>query len=95
MKRNHQSSRSAPSTKIQRSKGLLDSMKDPDLKVKEDDKIVVIKDKFPKAKYHYLILPRIDIPSIWHVTKEHQSLLMHMHETAENLTKQYGQSDFK
>lgn len=29
--------------------GLLDSMNDPDLKVDEDDKVVTIKDKYPKV----------------------------------------------
>ena len=31
------------------SRGLVDSMKDPDLIVVEDDKIVIIKDKYPKV----------------------------------------------
>ena len=31
--------------------GLLSSMNDPDLKVQEDDKIVIIKDKYPKVRF--------------------------------------------
>jgi hypothetical protein len=31
------------------SMGLLSSMKDPELQIKEDDKVVIIKDKYPKV----------------------------------------------
>lgn len=42
-------------------------MKDPNLQVISNDIAVVIKDKYPKAKHHYLILPWNNIPSIYHV----------------------------
>lgn len=48
--------------------GLLDSMRNPQLIVISNDIAVVIKDKYPKAKYHFLILPRENIPSIYHVS---------------------------
>lgn len=47
--------------------GLLQAMKDPSLQVISNDIAVVIKDKYPKAKYHYLILPWENIPDIYHV----------------------------
>lgn len=47
--------------------GLLASMKDPDLKVISTDELVAIKDKYPKAKYHYLIIPHENIRSIFYV----------------------------
>ena len=31
------------------SQGLLAAMDDPDLKIEEDDKVVIIKDKYPKV----------------------------------------------
>ena len=36
------------------SQGLLASMDDPELKVDSDDKIVIIKDKYPKVHHHSL-----------------------------------------
>ncbi|XP_017887912.1 aprataxin isoform X2 [Ceratina calcarata] len=74
--------------------GLVASMKDPELKVKEDDRIVVIKDKYPKAQFHYLILPKADIPSLWHVKKENEDLLIHMHNVAEKLTREHEDYEF-
>ena len=34
------------------SQGLLSSMDDPELKIESDDKVVVIKDKYPKVSPH-------------------------------------------
>lgn len=74
--------------------GLLVSMEDPQYKVKENDKIVVIKDKYPKAQYHYLVIPKADIPSLWHIKKENEDLLFHMHSVAEDLTQEHKESEF-
>ena len=74
--------------------GLLVSMEDPQYKVKEDDKVAVIKDKYPKAQYHYLVIPKADIPSLWHINKENEDLLIHMHCVAEDLTRQHKESEF-
>ncbi|KAK1128726.1 hypothetical protein K0M31_019877 [Melipona bicolor] len=74
--------------------GLLVSMEDPQYKVKEDDKVTVIKDKYPKAQYHYLVIPKADIPSLWHIKKENEDLLIHMHCVAEDLTRQHKESEF-
>ncbi|GIY98065.1 aprataxin [Caerostris extrusa] len=40
------------------SQGLKASMEDPNLIVDSDDLVVIIKDKYPKAQHHYLILPK-------------------------------------
>ncbi|XP_050594485.1 aprataxin isoform X1 [Bombus affinis] len=74
--------------------GLLVSMEDPQYKVKENDKVVVIKDKYPKAQYHYLVIPKADIPSLWHIKKENEDLLFHMHSVAEDLTQEHKESEF-
>lgn len=74
--------------------GLLDSMKDPTLKVIEDDSIVVIKDKYPKARFHYLVLPKENISTIWNITKSHENLLRHMDDVAEELTKKHPEHKF-
>lgn len=76
------------------SAGLLISIEDPECKVKEDDKIIAIKDKYPKAQFHYLVLPKEDIPSIWHVKKDHQDLLMHMHNVACDLVNNQADHEF-
>lgn len=69
--------------------GLIDSMTDPTSIVIEDDTVVVIKDKYPKAKFHYLVLPKEDISTIWKIQKNHEDLLWHMDNVAEELTKKH------
>lgn len=59
------------------SQGLLSSMNDPDLIVESDDKMVVIKDKYPKAKYHFLVMPKESIPNLKSLKTEHLDLLKH------------------
>ncbi|XP_032674511.1 aprataxin isoform X2 [Odontomachus brunneus] len=76
------------------SAGLLKSMEDPESKVTEDDKTVIIKDKYPKAQFHFLVLPREDIPSIWHVKGKHYDLLVHMDNIARRLTEKYADHKF-
>lgn len=55
--------------------GLLESMKDPSTIVKETENIVIIRDKYPKAKLHYLVLSRESIDSIYNLNKTHVDLL--------------------
>lgn len=64
------------------SKGLLESMEDPSVIVTSDDQTVMIRDKYPKAKHHYLILPREDIPSLRALDSSHGPLLIHMLKVA-------------
>lgn len=54
---------------------LLDSMKDPNSIVKSTEKLVVIRDKFPKAKVHYLVLPHEEISGIYKLNRSHVNLL--------------------
>lgn len=76
------------------SAGLLKSMEDPECIVKEDDKVVVIKDKYPKAQFHYLVLPKENIHSIWQVKRNHQDLLTHMHDVAHGLVEKQTDHEF-
>lgn len=94
MKRKAESNMSKPVKKEHWSSGLLKTMKDPESKVIEDDKIVVITDKYPKAQFHYLILPKDNIPSIWHVKEKHYDLLMHMHNVACGLAEKQAEHEF-
>nr|XP_025966952.1 aprataxin isoform X2 [Dromaius novaehollandiae] len=70
------------------SQGLKHSMQDPKMQVYKDEKTVVIKDKYPKARYHWLILPWDSISSLRSVTKEHLELLEHMHAVGEKMIEQ-------
>lgn len=49
--------------------GLLSSLEDPKCRLIKSNDGVVIEDKYPKSKYHFLILPLDDISSIYHVSK--------------------------
>ncbi|EDV29913.1 uncharacterized protein TRIADDRAFT_18245 [Trichoplax adhaerens] len=65
---------------------LKDSIRDPNLKVEEDDLTVTIKDKFPKAKHHYLIMPKDDINNIQQLrADQHLHLVKHLHQRAQEL----------
>ncbi|GAM27513.1 hypothetical protein SAMD00019534_106890 [Acytostelium subglobosum LB1] len=45
-----------------------------------DDKIVIIQDAYPKAKHHYLVMPRRLIPSFKDLTKEDLGLLQQLYD---------------
>ncbi|KRK02843.1 uncharacterized protein Dyak_GE25605, isoform B [Drosophila yakuba] len=51
---------------------------------------VVIADKFPKARHHYLVLPLADIPSIFHLNRSHLPLLEELHLLARNVVEVKG-----
>lgn len=46
-----------------------------DIKQEHED-FIVIQDLYPKAPVHWLIIPKIHIPSLNELTKEHSSLVM-------------------
>lgn len=48
--------------------GLIKTISDPKNVLISTDVAVVIADKFPKARHHYLVLPKEDIASIFMVT---------------------------
>ncbi|NWU87173.1 APTX protein, partial [Onychorhynchus coronatus] len=70
------------------SQGLESSMQDPKLQVYKDEKTVVIKDKYPKARYHWLVLPWEPISSLKSVTRDHLELLEHMHAVGQKMIEQ-------
>ncbi|XP_072114231.1 aprataxin isoform X2 [Mobula birostris] len=70
------------------SQGLKVSMQDPKLQVYKDDTVVVIKDKYPKARFHWLVLPWESISSLKAVRKDHLNLLQHMNEVGEKLVRE-------
>lgn len=66
---------------------LLQSMQDPNLVVESDSLTVTIKDAFPKARHHYLILPKEHISSLNSLTAKDIDLLKHMDERSLSLIK--------
>ena len=69
------------------SSGLLSAMADPEYVVASESRTVVIKDRYPKAEFHYLVLPRENINSLKSVKPEHLELLKHMHDVGDKLIK--------
>ncbi|XP_067259989.1 aprataxin isoform X1 [Chanodichthys erythropterus] len=70
------------------SQGLKVSMQDPKMQVYKDDKVVVIKDKYPKARYHWLVLPWDSISSLKALRSEHVDLLKHMQRVGDQMVQQ-------
>lgn len=73
--------------------GLKVSMQDPSMQVYKDDTVVVIKDKYPKARYHWLVLPWQPIPNLKSLRKEDCDLVKHMHNIGEQMVSQCPESD--
>ncbi len=47
-------------------------------RVYEDDRLIVIADKYPKAPVHLLLIPREHIASLEELTSQQDSLVAHM-----------------
>lgn len=62
-------------------------------KVFENDKILVIKDKYPVASVHLLIIPKKEIPSIQEMKKEDFPLLGEIVKVAQKLAKEFNIED--
>lgn len=70
---------------------LLETMKDPQSIVVKADRFVAIKDKFPKAKHHYLVLPYENIDTIFHLTKSDIDLVKELDLLGQNVIEALGQ----
>ncbi|KAF7259963.1 hypothetical protein EG68_03547 [Paragonimus skrjabini miyazakii] len=70
-------------------------MKIPALVIKQSELWTAIRDRYPKAKHHFLILPNQSIPRLTDVTLEHLPLLQSMHQAAEELALSFAPSDFR
>ncbi|KAI3352407.1 hypothetical protein L3Q82_005367 [Scortum barcoo] len=70
------------------SQSLKMSMQDPKMQVYKDDKVVVIKDKYPKARYHWLVLPWQAISSLKALRSKHCDLVKHMQKVADQIVQQ-------
>lgn len=97
MKRAGQASACAPSPRrlctAHWSMKLIESMENPEMVVQSDELTVTIKDAYPKAKHHFLVLPKEDIPSLRHLNRTHIPLLKQMLENGITLTKTLIEKD--
>jgi histidine triad (HIT) family protein len=62
----------------------------PGVKVYEDDRIVAIKDKYPQAPVHLLIIPRKRITDLQSLEPKDFSLMSDIVRVAQTLAKQFG-----
>jgi aprataxin len=57
---------------------LENSLKDSSLHLFENDRVIIIADKFPKARFHFLTLPREEIDNLEQLNSSHVALVEHM-----------------
>ena len=73
--------------------GLTHGMSDPEQVFEEDDLTVTLFDAFPKARFHFLVVPREDIHSVKELTRDNLELLKHIHKVAESLIERVCQKE--
>jgi len=61
----------------------------------EDDRVVVIKDKYPDAPVHLLVIPRKPIPSIADMEPEDEPLVGHMIMIAKKMANDQNCKGYK
>ena len=66
---------------------LLASMDNPEMVVQSDERTVTIKDGYPKAKHHYLVLTRENLSSLKSLDSSHVGLLKHMLKNGQELVE--------
>lgn len=69
------------------SEGLVEAMNNSTFVVMKDTNVTVIKDKYPKSEFHYLVIPHQNIDSLKSVTKQDLDLLLHMHSVGEKVAQ--------
>ena len=65
--------------------GLITAMSDPEQIYEQDEFTVTLKDAFPKARYHFLVVPKESINSVKELSRSNLDLLNHIHKLAEDL----------
>ena len=56
----------------------------------QDDEVIALRDINPQAPTHILIMPKAHIPSLAEITKDHQALIGHMAQVANELANSEG-----
>uniref|UniRef100_A0A161MT06 Aprataxin n=1 Tax=Triatoma infestans TaxID=30076 RepID=A0A161MT06_TRIIF len=70
---------------------LINSMKDPELVIHKNNTLTVIKDKYPKAEKHFLILPNENIIGINKLSKNNIELLRDMLLKGREVARDFGE----
>lgn len=60
----------------------------PSEKVHEDEQVIVIKDIYPKAPVHLLVIPRVHFESLNELKPEHNAVMTHILHLLPKLAKQ-------
>ena len=76
------------------SQGLLSSMNDPEYLLHSTADFVIIRDKYPKSKHHFLVIPKKPINKIDDLVKEDVNLLGNMEAEARIFVSKYSESEF-
>ncbi|XP_034831517.1 aprataxin [Maniola hyperantus] len=95
LKNNEKSQRPPKESRNNWSLGLVDSMKDPEAVYKETERLVVIRDKYPKARVHYLVLPREEISSIYQLNSTHVDLIAEFGSMYQNIKSEHEEDELK
>uniref|UniRef100_A0A182JR19 HIT domain-containing protein n=1 Tax=Anopheles christyi TaxID=43041 RepID=A0A182JR19_9DIPT len=69
---------------------LVREMEDESLHLKSTSKSVAIRDLYPKALYHFLVMPRKDINTLHELTIDDVGLLEDMYRLAHGVIKEWG-----
>lgn len=62
-------------------------MNDESYFVECDEEVAVLKEKLPKARFHYLLVPKENIRSLSELSERHLPMIKHLHETANRIVK--------
>lgn len=69
------------------STGLIEAMNNSTFIVMNESRVTVIRDKYPKSEFHYLVIPHQNISNLRAVTKNELALLLHMHSVGEKVAQ--------
>lgn len=67
----------------------------PSKKIYEDDDVIAFNDIHPKAKVHFLIVPKLHVESLASCETQHQALLGKMLLLVPKLAKEQGLTGFR
>ena len=67
----------------------------PSNKVYEDESVYAFYDIAPQAPVHFLVIPKVHIPSAAAVTADNSAVVAHCFEVIAQVTKQLGISEFR
>ena len=65
----------------------------PSDQVYEDEQVIVLKDIYPKAPVHLLMVPRLHVESLNQLTAAHDGLVTHMLHTLPHVARNAGLTD--